>query len=246
MDIEELVHPLLAPSSMNQLGAGHYREAVLNAIAALYDLIRTRTGLDLDGAELIGKAFSEKRPYLRVADLGTQSGRNTQVGFMQMANGLYQGVRSPNVHSTTVESNRVQAVRYMATASALAELVCEAQPGDVIRTDGVYASKADDRSANFLRFFADGTVVAASVNTSSVDDEWVPDWLTVDWAKQYDRQCGRVSIEGNAIEFTVPIQGRAELQYRGQINGLTLVLRTFSTATNSGSQGKYHFRPLRR
>lgn len=248
MDLEEVVHPQIAAHSMDHFRSGHYRESVLNSILVLYDYIRARTGLDLDGPDLIGRAFSEKQPYLRVADLDTASGRNKQVGFMQMAKGLYQGVRSPNAHSGTNEIDRVQAARYLAAASALIQIVCDSEPGNVLRTDGVYATETKENSATFLRFFDTGKgfkAVSASISTPS-DREWVPDWLTLDWGKQYDCCPGAVTISGNDIEFVVTIHGGKELKYSGHINGLTLVLSMFSAATNRGYQTNYRFRPMRR
>ena len=76
MDFEELLHPIVAGAAGAQYRNGHYRDAVLNAIVAVFDLLRARTGLDLDGAELANRAFSEQQPYVVVADLQTESGRN--------------------------------------------------------------------------------------------------------------------------------------------------------------------------
>jgi hypothetical protein len=51
---ESLLHPVIVESSLSLYTSGHLRESVLNAITAVFDLIRKRTGVDDDGDRLIG------------------------------------------------------------------------------------------------------------------------------------------------------------------------------------------------
>src|SRR5262249_25039319 len=147
-----------------------------------FDLLRARTGLDLDGADLVNRAFSEQRPYLIVSDLSTESGRNAQLGVMQFARGLFQGIRSPAAHTMSSGLALTQAARYLVTASTLAQIIDDARQGDFLRFDGVYAAAAETFGTHFVRFFSDGMVLSVSVGTH-VTDDWVPDWLTIDWAQ---------------------------------------------------------------
>ncbi len=68
---------------------------MLNALVAVFDLIRRRTGLDRDGAQLIAKAFSLETPKLVFSNLDTESGKNDQKGFIQILQGAYLGIRNP-------------------------------------------------------------------------------------------------------------------------------------------------------
>jgi Protein of unknown function (Hypoth_ymh) len=53
-----LLHPAIVRSSYQQFQSGHFRDAVLNSVVAIFDLIRERTGIDLDGSALVNRALS--------------------------------------------------------------------------------------------------------------------------------------------------------------------------------------------
>jgi hypothetical protein len=59
---EYLLHRAVVASSLEHFKNGHYREAVLNSITAIFDLIRDRTSLDLDGSALVNRALSLADP----------------------------------------------------------------------------------------------------------------------------------------------------------------------------------------
>lgn len=124
--ILDLLHPRIISSSYVHFRNGHYREAVLNALVAVFDFIRERTGLDLDGADLANRAFSTQRPYLRIADLTKESGLNEQKGFILLLQGAYQGVRNPKAHSLLTDITSIGAMQYLTLASLLARRVEEA------------------------------------------------------------------------------------------------------------------------
>src|SRR6266568_6217803 len=48
--IENLLDPIVRKHSLKHYVNGHYREAVLNAVLGISDLLRKRTGIDADGA----------------------------------------------------------------------------------------------------------------------------------------------------------------------------------------------------
>ncbi len=72
--------------------------AIMDSIYFLSDLIRDKSGLDLDGVALIGQAFGGNSPRLKLGNLETESGRNIQSGIEQLLRGLYQAVRNPRSH----------------------------------------------------------------------------------------------------------------------------------------------------
>lgn len=131
ISIEELLHPLIHKQSYQFYLNKHYREAVLNSITAIFDLIRERTGLDLDGSKLANKAFSVENPLLIFSDTTTDSGRNDQAGFMQIFCGAYQGIRNPNAHSLEHDLDQSKAAQYLIFASLLARRVSEARKVDM-------------------------------------------------------------------------------------------------------------------
>jgi uncharacterized protein (TIGR02391 family) len=126
----ELLHPRIMASSYRQYRDGHYRESVFNAIVGIFDFVREKTGLDLDGAALVGEAFSLEHPLLAIGDLGTESGKNEQKGFIQILQGVYLGIRNPKAHTLTSDLNEHKAAQYLVMASLFARRIDEAVPVD--------------------------------------------------------------------------------------------------------------------
>lgn len=122
----DLLHDAVLASSIEQYKNAHWRNSVLDAFIAVFELVRHRTGLDLDGEALITRAFSVDRPLLVVADLATESGRNDQVGFMMMLQGAYRGVRNPKAHSLQDDLTAHKAAQYLVLASLLCRRIEEA------------------------------------------------------------------------------------------------------------------------
>ena len=125
--ILDLLHPRVTAASYAHFRAGHFRDAVLNSIVAIFDLIRERTGLDKDGMELITETFSLLRPRLIFSTLDYESGRNDQKGFIQILQGVYQGVRNPKAHTLTINPSQNVAAQYLVFSSLLCRRVEEAQ-----------------------------------------------------------------------------------------------------------------------
>ena len=124
---EHLLHPAISEHALPQYKNGHLRDAVLNSITAVFDLIRQKTGIKEDGDKLIGKAFSLEKPYLILSEIETESGKSDQKGFMQIFNGAYQGIRNPKAHSLDHDLTPIKAAQYLVLASLLARRVEEAE-----------------------------------------------------------------------------------------------------------------------
>jgi len=124
--LERLLHPVVRNASYPQFQAGQLRDAVLNAFIAVFDLIRSRTGLATDGTTLIAEALSLQRPRLLLGDLTSESGQSDQKGFIQILQGAYLGIRNPKAHSLSHDLNSLTAAQYLVFASLLARRVSEA------------------------------------------------------------------------------------------------------------------------
>ena len=88
MGFEDLLHPAIVASSLAQYRNGHLRDAVLNGVIAVFDMIRARTGLNLDGKDLVGQTFGLEKGKLVFSEIETETGRNDQKGFLQ----IYEGI----------------------------------------------------------------------------------------------------------------------------------------------------------
>jgi uncharacterized protein (TIGR02391 family) len=119
----DLLEPTIIASSLQQFRDGHYREAVLNSVMAVYELIRERTREAGDGIVLAGKVFTPDAPILAVANLATRSGKDEQRGFMQLVQGAYMAIRNPKAHSLHSDLTVVTAGQHLVFASLLARRV---------------------------------------------------------------------------------------------------------------------------
>ena len=125
LGFENLLHPQIEKNAYRQFCDGYYRESVFNAITSVFDLIRERTFLDLDGEKLVNNVFSLDKPKLILSELDTESGKNEQVGFMEIIRGAFRGIRNPKAHSTKHDLNELKAAQYLVFASLLARRVEE-------------------------------------------------------------------------------------------------------------------------
>jgi uncharacterized protein (TIGR02391 family) len=126
MPLEDLLHPVVRAAAHQQFMNGHYRDAVFNAIVSVFDLLRERSKLALDGSKLASEAFGVNSPRLLVADITTETGRSDQLGFMQMLQGAYGSIRNPKAHTLQHETTRPVAAQYLVFASLLARRISEA------------------------------------------------------------------------------------------------------------------------
>lgn len=128
-------HPKVVEASRSCFVAGNYREAILNAFIRLIDYIKERTGLDLDGDDLMNKVFSfnydkdlrkiTKYPIIRINELKNSNDRNEQQGFMFLCKGAAGGIRNPKAHKLITQSNPLHTLEYLAFASLLIRRVEE-------------------------------------------------------------------------------------------------------------------------
>jgi len=63
-DFWALLHPSIVPEARKRFRARFYAESVLAALKVITLQIKSRTGLNLDGAPLMTKAFNPNQPYL--------------------------------------------------------------------------------------------------------------------------------------------------------------------------------------
>jgi len=77
-----------------------YTEVVRDAILCLMNEIRKKSDLqDDDGVDLINKAFSEKKPLIKVNKMQTQTEKNKQRGINDLSKGIVEYFRNPMSHS---------------------------------------------------------------------------------------------------------------------------------------------------
>ena len=107
---------------------GHYKPAALEAYIRVIEEVKQRSGLALDGDNLMNQAFgcTNRMPILRFNDLATDSERDEQNGFMFIFKGIV-GLRNSKAHSNRLFNDPQRAHEYLAMASLLMRLLEIAQ-----------------------------------------------------------------------------------------------------------------------
>jgi len=101
MGFESLLHPAIVDSSLAQYRNGHVRDAVLNAVISVFDMIRARTGLKLDGKDLVGQAFEPIRASLSSVSSQRRAAETIRRASCRYMRASIRALRNVNAHSLT-------------------------------------------------------------------------------------------------------------------------------------------------
>jgi uncharacterized protein (TIGR02391 family) len=117
-------HPEIERVSHDLLRNGHYKQAALEAYIRVIEQVKTRSGLPLDGDNLMNHAFGcdGRFPALAFNSLSNDSERDEQRGIMHLFKGIV-GLRNAKAHSNTLFSDPSRAHEYLALASLLMRLL---------------------------------------------------------------------------------------------------------------------------
>lgn len=110
--------------------SGHYREAVEGAIKKLNAETQNKVGRrDLGETDLFKQSFSTDEPKTdkarlrRMRDDGSDTYKSVQRGAMNLAEGVFAGIRNPLSHEADHELSEQEALEYLAALSVLARWV---------------------------------------------------------------------------------------------------------------------------
>ncbi|WP_434391562.1 TIGR02391 family protein [Melittangium boletus] len=98
------VHPDVLRFCKPELVDGNYFHAVLETTKSVAQKIRDRTGLLIDGVQLVNEAFTFNGvvPYLALSSLSTPTEQGEQRGFMTLLSGVFGTFRNPVAHAPRV------------------------------------------------------------------------------------------------------------------------------------------------
>lgn len=124
-----LIHPKIAAVSRSRFESDQFADSVEAALKAVNSVVKATvkqiTGNEYDGADLMNRAFSIRNPIIELDDLTTDTGKNIQVGYMQLYSGAMTGIRNPKAHDNIV-IDRVRAIHFLFLASLLMHKLDEA------------------------------------------------------------------------------------------------------------------------
>lgn len=126
-----LIHPRIAQVSKQLYIDGHFANAACDAfieindrVKKLYALLRPNEEIP-DGTKLMTTAFSDKNPVIEFCERNDDTGRNTQLGYMNMLSGAMSALRNPKAHAN-IKISAEDAMRRLMFASLLMYKIDEA------------------------------------------------------------------------------------------------------------------------
>lgn len=99
-----LIHPDILRVSENLYLDGHYANAACDAFIEMNVRVKKVFSESCpnkkvpDGSDAIRKVFSINNPIIKLCDLSTETGRNIQLGYMEMMAGAMSALRNPKSH----------------------------------------------------------------------------------------------------------------------------------------------------
>lgn len=96
------IHPDVLACCREECLVEDYFHAIFEATKSIALKLQTRTGLNLDGAELVERALGGDQPLLVINGFITQSERSEQRGFVNVLKGLFGLFRNPMAHEARV------------------------------------------------------------------------------------------------------------------------------------------------
>ncbi|MCE5254329.1 MAG: TIGR02391 family protein [Actinomycetia bacterium] len=124
------LHPWVWSGASSLWQSGHFREAVEGAIKKLNAETQNKVGRrDVSETDLFKQAFSLDAPketkarLRRMRDDGSDTYKSVQRGAMNLAEGVFAGIRNPLSHEANQELTEQEALEYLAALSVLARWV---------------------------------------------------------------------------------------------------------------------------
>lgn len=118
----DLIHPKIVEISKSRFDAGHYADAVESAMkeinSIVKEIVKSKIGQELDGANLMQRALSLDRPIIKLSELSTDSEKNIQKGYLQIFSGAMTGIRNPKAHENLIIDEKL-AIHFIFVASLL-------------------------------------------------------------------------------------------------------------------------------
>ncbi|NUM47082.1 MAG: TIGR02391 family protein [Anaerolineales bacterium] len=96
-------HPDILRFCREELLQDNYFHAVFEATKSIADKIRDKSGLTIDGGELVTQAFSGINPLLAFNTLQTETERSEQKGLVNLLLGLFGTFRNTTAHAPRIK-----------------------------------------------------------------------------------------------------------------------------------------------
>jgi len=120
-------HPKVIQVSESLFKTHNYASAIFEAFKAVNNYVKAKTGLTLDGVNLMEKVFNENKPILKLNELLDTSDKNEQKGFKYLFMGSQMGIRNPKAHENIKQEDPNRTLEYLSIASLLMKRIDESK-----------------------------------------------------------------------------------------------------------------------
>ncbi len=121
------LHPRVIEVSESLFKTGNYPSAIFEAFKAVHNYVQDKTGLTLEGVNLMEKVFNENKPILQLNELLTKSDRDEHKGFKYLFVGSQMGIRNPKAHENVQQEDPRRTLEYLSIASLLMRRIDESK-----------------------------------------------------------------------------------------------------------------------
>ncbi|MCL4322766.1 MAG: TIGR02391 family protein [Deltaproteobacteria bacterium] len=128
MDLWSMLNNQIIGVAISRFETGHYADSVEASFKEINvrvkKIVKEITSKELDGSSLMKTAFSLSNPLIKLDDLDTETGRNVQLGYMELFSGSMTGIRNPKAHGN-IEITKERAIHFLFLASLLMDKLDE-------------------------------------------------------------------------------------------------------------------------
>lgn len=111
------IHYFLRPDCAELFKNGHTNEAVRKSLEKYEVYVQQKSGLSIQGNNLMGKAFNEDDPLIRIADVSNQRGKGLQEGFRFLSMGSMGFWRNYFSHGDEEQISHIDAISVISAIS---------------------------------------------------------------------------------------------------------------------------------
>jgi uncharacterized protein (TIGR02391 family) len=117
------LHPQVVAAGERYIRSEHYAVAVFESMKAVVNRVKSMSGVDNDGVDLMNRVFSAQRPLLVFGASTTTTQRSEHAGYRELFAGAVQAIRNPAAHEPMASLDVDEAFEMLNLASLLMRLL---------------------------------------------------------------------------------------------------------------------------
>lgn len=127
------LHPAIRQVAARYLDSGQLEVAIFESFKAVIRKVKDLSGLDMDGSDLMTKAFNGNPPPIQFGDSSTELGRDIQEGYRFIFMGAIRAIRNRDAHQPFQPLSEQEALEELGLISLLLRrLDASSSPGQEV------------------------------------------------------------------------------------------------------------------